>query len=337
VRVAGRLSAAVSIIEGALAMWEARSLWNEGDKAAGGTKFAGGLSGASSGLAYYAYVRMVANAGIRAAEAVASHGEAAEIAAGLAAAGEAGSVGAEASVEVPPVAMWLGIASAGLLLTSWVLDYWSSHLVTSPIQKWADRSLLGLRTNKWGHSFSSTKQQLDALLRIYYSVKLEKASVFASNALEVKTPVFGPTAELSVDVKAPKSNAVIGRFSVRSADFPASKHEIELENHIKSVSASSVHAQLKHEEAGVALMIWIGSAKSAEDNESRNRWTNVIIPLGGVGEALGTGLPGAEVRYWPDRAAYPDFFVDGRSADEASEAEEADAGESKSEKAHERQ
>ena len=338
VRVAGRLSGLVSIIEGALAIWDARSLWKEGDTGAAATKFGAGLGSAGSGLAYYAYTRMVANAGIRAAANAVAHGEAAEIAAGMAATAEAGAVGAEVSVEVPPVAMWLGIASAGLLLTSWILDFWSSHLVTSPIQKWADRSLLGLRTNKWGHSFNDTKQQLDALLRIYYSVKLEKASLFASNALEVRTPVFGPTAELAVEVKAPKSNAIIGRFSIRSMDFPAAKQETELENHLKGTAGSNVHAQVKRDEQGIALMIWIGNAKSAEDNESRNRWLNVLSPVGGAGVALWTGLPSAEVRYWPDRATYPDFYVDGRSAEEASEAEEGEKpekGESKSERAHE--
>jgi hypothetical protein len=338
VRVAGRLSGIVSIIEGALAFWEARSLWKEGDTGAAATKFGAGLGSVGSGVAYYAYTRMVANAGIRAAAGALSHGEAAEIAAGLATTAEAGAAGAEVSVEVPPIAMWLGVASAALLFTSWALDFWSSHLVTSPLQKWADRSLLGLRTDKWGHSFTSTKQQLDALLRIYYSVKVEKASLFASNALGVRTPVFGPTAELSVEVKAPRSNAIIGRFSIKSAEFSKSKHEIELENQLKSAASKSVHAQLTHEDEGVSLVIWIGSAKSADDNESRNRWLNVLSPLGGASVALWTGLPSADVRYWPDRATYPDFYVDGRSADEASEGEEEDKpekGESRSEDAHE--
>jgi hypothetical protein len=335
VRLAGRLSFAVSIIEGMLSVQEARVLWREGDRGAAVAKGAAGGAGALSGAAYYAYTRMLANASIRAATAAAAHGEAAEIAAGLATTAEAGAAGAEVSLEVPPLAMWLGTASAGLLVVSWGLDFWSSHMVTSPIQKWADRSLLGLRTNKWGHSFTSTKQQLDALLRIYYSVKLEKASLFASNSLEVTTPVFGPAAELALDLKAPKTNAIVGRFSMKAADFREGKHEIELENHIKGGASASVHAQAKREQQGIALSVWVGSAKSAEDNQSRNNWLNAISPLGGAGVALWTGVPTADVRYWPDRATYPDFYVDGRSAEEAAESEESEKGESKSENAHE--
>jgi hypothetical protein len=338
VAIAGRLSFAVSVVEGALGITEGRALRKEGDQAAGDLKIGAGASSVASGLSYYVYTRMVANAGLRAAASAMAHGEAAEIAAGLAATAEVGAAGAEVSVEVPPVAMWLGIASASLLFASWVLDFWSSRLVTSPLQKWADRTLLGSRTNKWGHSFSSTKQQLDALLRIFYSVKLEKATLFSRNALEVRTPVFGPTAELAVDVKAPKSNAIIGRFSIKSADFRASKEEIELENHVKGAVGVSVHAQVKRADEGIGVMIWIGSAKSADDNESRNRWLNVLSPIGGAGVALWTGLPSAEVRYWPDRATYPDFFVDGRSAEEASEGEEGEGpekGETKPEGAHE--
>ena len=338
VGAAGRLSFAVSIVEGLLSYSEGNKLVREGDQVAGGLKIGAAWASGASGLNYYLYTRMVANAGLRAAASAVSHGEAAEIAAGLATSAEVGAAGAEVSAEVPPVAMWLGIASAAALFASWALDFASSHFVTSPIQKWADRSLLGLRSGKWGHPFAATKPQLDALLKIYYSVKLEKASLFSSNALEVTTPVFGPSSELVVDVKAPGSNSIIGRFAIKSADFPPSSKEIELENQFKGRAGKSVHAQVKREEQGIALMIWIGSARTADDNQSRNRWLNVLAPVAGAGVALWTGLPSAEVRYWPDRATYPDFFVDGRSAEEASEGEEAKApahGESRSEGEHE--
>ena len=85
----------------------------------------------------------------------------------------------------------------------------------------------------------------------------------------------------------------------------------------------------KSQELGASITGLDGSNQlvfddSAAGNESRNRWLNVLSPVGGAGVAMWTGLPSAEVRYWPDRATYPDFFVDGRSAEEASESEEAE-------------
>ena len=100
---AGRLSFAVSVVEGLLGINESATLWREGDHNAGEAKFGSGVSSIGSGLSYYLYTRMVANAGLRVAAAV-SHGEAAEIAAGMAATAtaEAGAAGAEASAKCRP-------------------------------------------------------------------------------------------------------------------------------------------------------------------------------------------------------------------------------------------
>lgn len=51
----------------------------------------------------------------------------------------------------------------------------------------------------------------------------------------------------------------------------------------------------------------------------------MLVPGAGLfrtGKALIQGVPDAEVQYWPNRAAYKDFVVDGRSADEVAEAQE---------------
>lgn len=184
--------------------------------------------------------------------------------------------------------------------------------------------MIGLNSKKWGAPFKSTKQQMDALLKVFYSVKLEKASIFSSNALEVKMPMFGPSSEIDVDVMAPRSKTIVGRFKMDASRLPESAKEAELENLVKAATGRNVHAQAKREQEGVSLMIWIGDAASYEGNETRNSVVNAtgVGALWGAGSAMVTGVPTAEVRYWPDRATYPDFFVDGRSADEAAEAEE---------------
>ena len=326
----GRLVMAVSFIEGALGIWDGTQLWREGDAVAGRLKIGAGASGIGSGIAYYAYTRMVANAALKGMAERAAMTAVGEAAAGLAVAGEATALGAEVSVEAPPVAMWIGLASAALTVTSWGLGYMADHFVTSPFEKWASRSLLRkAHSSKWGAPYSTTRQQLEALLRLFYSVKLEKASAFGTpNAIKIEIPVFGDATEMDIQIKAPGSSgqSVIARYQLNGAGrSKTTAKEFHLENVIHSPAAAQVHAQASLEGDALSILIWIGESSSFQANTIENVITDAIIP--GVGlyrtaKALIQGVPVAEVQYWPNRAAYRDFFVDGRSADEAAESKE---------------
>ncbi|WP_343661657.1 toxin VasX [Ralstonia sp.] len=328
--VAGRLVMAVSVIEGSVGILDGAKLWREGDRLAGGLKMGAGGTGAASGVAYYAYTRMVANAALKAMAERAALTTVGEAAAGLAVAGETAAVGAEVSLEAPPVAMWIGIASAALTGTSWVLGYFADRFTTSPFEKWADRCMLGSHSNpKWGGAYSTTRQQLDALLRLFYSVKLEKASAFGNpNAMKIEIPVFGDATEMDIQVKAPKSSGqgVIARYQLSGAGRSSTTaKEFDLENVIHTPASAQVHARASLEGDGLSIMIWIGGGASLEDALRRQAMTDAIFPAAGIyrsAKALIQGVPGAEVQYWPNRAAYKDFVVDGRSADEVAESKE---------------
>lgn len=326
---AGRLVMAVSIIEGSLGIWDATKLWKDGDRGAARAKTASGVAGIASGVAYYAYTRMLAKAALEGLAKRAATTAVGEAAAGLAVAGEAAAVGAEVSAEVPPVAMWIGIASGVLTVASWGFGFWSDHLVTSPFAKWADRSLLGAHSRDWGAPYSNTHQQLDALLRLFYSVKLEKASAFGNpDAIKIEIPVFGDASEMDIQVKAPKSSGhgVIARFLLNGAGrSKVTAKEFHLENVIHSEAAKQVHARASVEGEGLSILIWFGGGDNYEAGRWKNAITDVLVPGAGLfrtGKALIQGVPDAEVQYWPNRAAYKDFVVDGRSADEVAEAKE---------------
>ncbi|MCT7314861.1 hypothetical protein N5I87_02510 [Ralstonia sp. CHL-2022] len=328
--IAGRLVLAVSVIEGTAGILDGAQLWREGDRVAGGLKMTAGGTSAASGAAYYLYTRMVAKAALRGMAERAAITTMGEAAAGLAAAGEAAAVGAEVSVEAPPLAMWIGIASAVLTATSWGFSYLADHFTTSPFEKWASRSLLRKnQTSDWGNAYATTRQQLDALLRLFYSVKLEKASAFGNpNAMKIEIPVFGDATEMDIQVKAPKSSGqgVIARYQLNGAGrSKASAKEFHLENVIHSPAAAQVHAQASLEGDGLSILIWIGEGSSLQANTIKNALTDAILPGAGVyrtAKALIQGVPAAEVQYWPNRAAYKDFVVDGRSADEVAESKE---------------
>jgi len=326
---AGRLVMAVSIIEGSLGIWDATKLWKEGDHGAARAKTASGVAGIASGVAYYAYTRMVAKAALEGLAKRAATTAAGEVAAGLAVAGETAAVGAEVSAEVPPVAMWIGIASGVLTVASWGFGFWSDHLVTSPFAKWADRSLLGVRSHDWGRPYSSTRQQLDALLRLFYSVKLEKASAFGNpDAIKIEIPVFGDATEMDIQIKAPKSSGhgVIARYLLNGTGHSkVTAKEFHLENVIHTEASKQVHARASVEGEGLSILIWFGGGDNYEAGRWKNALTDVLVPGAGLfrtGKALIQGVPDAEVQYWPNRAAYKDFVVDGRSADEVAESTE---------------
>lgn len=101
--------------------------------------------------------------------------------------------------------------------------------------------------------------------------------------------------------------------------------EFDLENVIHTPASAQVHARASLEGDGLSIMIWIGGGASLEDALRRQAMTDAIFPAAGIyrsAKALIQGVPGAEVQYWPNRAAYKDFVVDGRSADEVAESKE---------------
>ena len=321
--LAGGLGFAASIFESAAGVTEAAKLWSEHDKGAGVTKGAGAVLGTTSAATGYMALRMTARAALEAAARQAGLGVAGEAAAELAVASTAARGGAVAASEAPPAAMILTIISGITWAASLFLDIWSKYLTTTPFEKWADRCFLGEHKGKWGHAYTDVKDQLDDILRVFYTVKLEGPSAFGlDNAMEITVPAFGEASELVIMVTA--DNYSVGHFDISGKGL-TSNGVPKLQNLARPPQDLIVHAEAKREDEGLRIEIRVGGEDSKWLEDAKQAGLNILMPWRSTyntAKGLIKGLPKAKVQYFPNVAAYPRFWVDERSAEEVAEEKE---------------
>lgn len=314
-KAAGFVGMIGSVIEGGIQIKDGYSLWKDGDKAAGAAKGLSGLSTGASGVTAYAATRILAREALKRAGAGAV-GE-------LAAAAAAGSIitrgGAAVTVEAPPVALWLGIASATLWAASIGLDFLSKRFTTVPLEKWADRSYLGNHTNKWGPAFTSGMDELHSLLRQLYAIKVEQPSNLDLRLkCEVQVPVWGTASRIDLTVR--QGNQILHSYVYENASATTeARWELQLRNENPDELFNGYGEAVGE---GAKFIIEIGD--QSVSGAIGKAITNGITPIM-VGRML-SGAPTMEVKYWPNLAAYPGFMIDGRSAEEVEKAKNEKAG-----------
>lgn len=315
--LAAGLTLIVSAIEFAGSLNEARELWEGGDKvAAGGTAIAGAAGTVSSLFGYWA-VRATARAALEAAAKRAALGAAGEVAVevGGAAAVEAG--GAVVASETPPAAMILGLAAGVTWGASIAIGIFAKHFTTSPLQKWADRCFIGEHKGRWGKPYLETKSQLEDLLRVLYAIKIDKPGYFSPEApIEVTVPVFGDAAQLIVKIDTQRS--LVGYFSFEGKDWAEGKTP-KIKNLASPPASIIVHAEAERKEAGLTVTIRVG-----HDNDTS--WQHVLgqgvldglMPWRGLQRTYEDikSMPMPQIFYYPNKAAYPTFYVDEQPAKE---------------------
>jgi hypothetical protein len=309
---ASKLVTATSIIEGVLQIADGVELLNGGDTSAGASKVVAGTAGGASGITGYIAVRMIARAGIEEAAKKAAIGTAGEVAADIAAGSAVARGGAVVTTEAAPVAMWLTVISIGLWAVSLGFYQWSKYLTTTPLEKWAFRCFLGKRQKgKWGGPYDEIKDQFDALLHLFYTVKIEKPSAFgSSNNIEITVPVFGDGSELDIKVDAPVASGrtTVAQYSIKGTGLAPGAIPI-LKNLARVQKDTEIHSEVKREGEGLVVKVHVGA----------EGWMNTIKAA--TWDALVSGVPSPEVKYWPNRAAYDGFYVDGRTPEEVEESE----------------
>jgi len=335
-RTAAKLVLYASIFETIAGANDAVELWNNKDKAAGAMKGASTALGAASGVTGYAAVRMVARAGLEEAAKRAAVGTAGEIAAEAATGAAVARGGAVVSSEVPPAAMVLTVVSTALWIASIATDMLSKYLVTTPLEKWADRSFVGLHqsgnkvmgmhTSTWGKPFTSASEQLDALLRLLYAAKVEQpSSMSLSNTTEITVPAFGVASELDINVHGSKSGAqaAIGRYQIQGKNLAPGAVPV-MTNLTHSTSGIALEAEAEREGEGLKITLHIGAGWMEKTSHA---FVNALMPLTPVynDSKANIGAPKVDIQYWPNRAAYPTFSVDGRDSEEEGKEEESEA------------
>lgn len=317
-RIAAGLNVAVSVIEFGGAVGEARELWKGGDKdAAVATVFGSATSAVSSGLGYWA-VRVTARAAVEAAAQRAALGTVGEVAVEVGGVAAAETGGAVVATEVPPAAMILGAAAGATWLAAISIGFIAKHLTTNPLQKWADRCFIGKKRGKWGDPYKQTKEQIEDLMRILYAVKIDKPGYFTpASPIEVTVPVFGDASLLSVKIDSQRS--LIGYFIFDGQEWANGKTP-KIRNNGSPPSSIIVHAEAVREGAGLKVTIRVG-----HDNDSS--WTHAIgqglldqlMPWRGLQRTYEDikAMPMPKIWYYPNKAAFPTFYVDERPAEEA--------------------
>lgn len=325
-KIAAGLSLVASVIELGGALNESRELWESGDRSAAKyTAVAGGAGVISSGFGYWA-VRITARASIEAAKraALGTVGEVAVEAGGVATV-EAG--GAAVTSEVPMAAMVLGLLSVVTWMASLGMGFLARKFTTSPLQKWADRCFIGARSGKWGKPYVETRVQLEDLLHVLYAVKIDKPGYFSPEApIEITVPVFGDASQLTVKVDTQRS--LVGYFIFEGKDWAGGKSP-KIKNLASPPSSIIVHAEAERADVGLKVTIRLG-----HDNDSS--WSHVIgqsaldalMPWRGLQRTYEDikSMPMPQIFYYPDKAAYPTFYVDEQPAkDSEKEKEKAES------------
>jgi len=294
---AATLGMIASAIEGGFQIYDSTLLWDQGDEVASMLKgAAGGLSVASAGLGYAA-TRMIARQ--------AAVGVAGELAAGAAAASAVTRGGAVVTVEAPPVALWLSIASIGLFVVSVGADNYSKYFTTIPMDKWADRTFLGKRSGKWGKPFVTSKEQLETLLRELYAIKISTPGYFdALLKCEVEVPVWGTESEIDLELKL--DGKVLRRYIYKPGGTPIDSPTWQL--HVKEGDGKEgFRGTGTAKGQGAVFAIEMGDQSWQE--AAKNAALGVITP---VARAI-SGIPSIAVKYSPNTAAHSGFVIDGKS------------------------
>jgi hypothetical protein len=321
--IAAGLNVVISAIEFAGSVNEATELWEGGDRVAAGTTVVASGAGVASSLFAYWGVRATARAALEAAAKRAALGTVGEVAveAGGAAAAEAG--GAVIATDTPPAAMILGIAAGVTWASSIALGMVAKHFTTSPLQKWADRCFIGEHKGKWGAPYKETKRQLEDLLRLLYTVKIDKPGYFSPEApIEVTVPVFGDASQLTVKVDTP--GAHVGYFIFDGKDWSDGKSP-KIQNLARPPASLIVHAEAERKDAGLQVTIRVG-----HDNDTS--WQHVLgqgvldglMPWRGLQRTYEDikSMPMPQIFYYPNKAAYPSFYVDEQPAKDAEKEKE---------------
>ena len=294
---AARLGMIAAAIEGGFQIYDSTLLWEQGDKTASLLKgVAGGSSIASAGLGYAA-TRMIARQ--------AAVGIAGEVAASAAAASAVTRGGAVVTVEAPPVALWLSIASIGLFAVSVGADGYSKYFTTIPMEKWADRTFLGKRSGKWGKPFATSKEQLETLLRELYAIKISTPGYFdALLKFEVEVPVWGTESEIDLELKL--DGKVLRRYIYKPGGAPIDSPTWQL--HVKEGDGKEgFRGTGTAKGQGAVFAIEMGDQSWQE--AAKNVVLGVVTP---IARAI-SGIPSIAVKYSPNTAAHAGFVIDGKS------------------------
>lgn len=310
----GLIGAGIQLVVGGT---EATELWEGGDHGASIRKGGSALAGGLGSYAGYWGMRTAARAALEAAARKAALGAAGELAVGTEAAAAVTGGAALESAEVPPAAAVALIISVVLWGVSLGLDVWSRHFVTTPFEKWADRGYLGEHSGKWGRAYTGMQGQLEALLRLLYTVKVEQPSAFGlDNAMTVSVAAFGPASELDLEV-ANSEGRLVGHYLIHGT---ADGSTPTLENLARPQPGLVVHAQAEQEGGGLKVELRIGGADAKWLDEAKQLGLRVLVPAWGffdTAHKLADGLPTAHARYYPDHAAYPWFHIEGGSEEKA--------------------
>jgi len=309
-RTAGFIGMLGSAVEGGFQINEGISLWHDGDSGAGALKGVAGISSITSGGLAYAATRILAREAIKRA----ALGATAEIAMGAAAASTATRAGAVVSAEAPPVALWLGIASAALWAASIGAEWWSKYLTTVPLEKWADRSYLGNRTGKWGPAFTSGTNELHNLLRHLYAIEVDKPSALDLRLkFEIQVPVWGNASRIDLAIK--HGGKVLRSYAYENANTgTAARWELQLHNESPNELFNG-YGEAVGEGAKFTIEVGDQSLSGALTKAISNMITPVMIGR------MFSGAPTIEVKYWPNLIAYPGFMIDDRSAEDVEKEE----------------
>ncbi|HEL5052394.1 TPA: hypothetical protein UOA92_000146 [Stenotrophomonas maltophilia] len=294
---AARLGAIAGTIDGIFQIYDASLLWDKGDTAAAVLRgFSGGTSAASAGTGYMA-ARLIARQ--------AAAGIAGELAVGAATASGTARAGAVVTAEAPPVALWLGVASGVLFAVSISADLWSKYLTTIPLEKWADRSFLGKNRGKWGAKFKDSKEQLHTLLRELYAIKVDRPSYWDSLLkFEIEVPVWGMASK--IDIKLKMKDRIIRWYVYENSNGMTTEASWPLK--VAGGDDNDDFAGTGTAKGdGATFTITMGD-QSWFEAVKNVLGMNLITPA----TRMIAGIPSIEVSYWPNSAAYDNFFVDGK-------------------------
>jgi len=262
----------------------------------------GGVSvgtSARAALTGYAGTRLIARQ--------AAVGVAVELAAGAATASGAARAGGVLTAEAPPVALWLGVASGVLFAVSISADLYSKYLTTIPLEKWADRSFLGKNRGKWGAAFKDSKEQLHALLRELYAIKVDTPSYWDSLLkFEIEVPVWGMASK--IDIKLKMKDRIIRWYVYENSNGTTTEASWPLkiaggDDNDDFAGTGSAKGE------GATFTITMGD-QSWFEAVKNVLGMNLITPA----TRMISGIPSIEVSYWPNAAAYENFFVDGKDS-----------------------